>query len=91
MKTVSLTQYIHPNGRAQQVYVELPDDVCEMAQHQILSCECYPHDYSKVVFYSRLKDEEEEEEEIMLADNGPGDNAPPAVLANLIRKVNERK
>lgn len=74
---------------------ELPDDVCKLAERQVLSCECAPNDYSKVVFYSYPKganpNEDPEVEECMIADNGPGENSPRNVLSKLIRLVNSKQ
>ena len=94
MGTVKLTQFVHPFGRRKETTTELPDDVCEMANGQVLSCECMPNDYSKIVLYSYPTgadpDENPEVEEMMIADNGPGENSPPAVLERLIRFVHSK-
>jgi hypothetical protein len=89
MGTVNLTQFVHPFGDRQETSVELPDEVCEIAKGQVLSCEMMPHDYSKVVFYSRKKEWEEEDEDCEIAVNGPGDNSPKNALERLIRRVNQ--
>lgn len=94
MGTVKLTQYIHPNGRPEEITTELPDDVCALASRQVLSCECAPNNWSKVILYSRPQgadpDKNPEIEHLMYADNGPGENSPPAVLERLIREVDAR-
>jgi hypothetical protein len=88
MGIVTLTQFVHPYGERRETSVELPDDVCEMAKKQVLTCEMMPNDYSKVVFYSYPvdtdPDENPEVEECMFADMGPGDNSPALVLERLI-------
>jgi len=89
MGTVKLTQFIYPLRNREKTSVELPDDVCEMAKGQILSCEMMPKDYSKVIFYSRKKEWEEEYEACEIAVNGPGDNSPKNALERLIRRVNQ--
>jgi hypothetical protein len=91
MGTVSVIQYVHPNGIKREAIIELPDEVCVMAKKQVLSCECMPNDDSKVVIYSHPLvgwDENEDSEECMFADNVPdGDKNPTAVLERIIRKV----
>lgn len=89
MGTVKLTQFIHPFGNREETSVELPDDVCEMSNGQILSCEMMPNDYSKIVLYSRKKEWEEENEDCEIADNGPGVNSPKNAFERLIRRVNQ--
>jgi hypothetical protein len=90
MATITLTQFVYPFGEQRETSVELPDDVCEMAKNQILSCEMMPNNFSQVVFYSRKKDWEEEDEELMFADNGPGRNSPAKALEKLIRLVDKK-
>lgn len=88
MGTVQLTQFMYPNGGRKQTSVDLPDDICMMAEGQILSCEMMPNDWSKVVFYSRKSEWDEEDEDCEIADNGPGDNSPKNALTRLIQRVN---
>lgn len=91
MDTINLTQFIHPHGNKRKTWVDgVPDNVCEMAKSQILSCECQANDYSKVIFYSHQAegwDEDTMNEEIELAVNGPGENSPRDALIKLIRRV----
>lgn len=94
MGKVSLTQFIHPHGKKETASIEVPDDVCEMAKKQVLTCEMMPHDYTKVVFYSYPvgadPDETPEVEEVLIAENGPGENDPQKTLEKLIRLVHEK-
>ena len=94
MGIISLTQYVHPHRKEQIVSVELPDEVCEMAKNQVLSCECMPNDYGHLVLYSYPigcdPDDDPGCEQCLIAENGPGENSPTEVLERLIRKVNER-
>ena len=89
MGIVTLTQFIHPFGTPKETSVELPDEVCEMAKGQILSCELMRNDYSQVILYSRKKEWEEKDREI--AVNGPGTNSPTNSLERLIRRVNQKQ
>ena len=89
MGIVKLTQFIHPFGHREEASVELPEEICELAESQVLSCEMMPNNYSKVVFYSRKKEWEEEDEVCEIADNGPGANNPKNALERLIRRVNQ--
>ncbi len=94
MGTVSLTQFVHPYGERRETSVELPDEVCEMANGQVLTCEAMPNDYSKIIFYSYPKgadpDETPEAEELLIAENGPGENSPKATLEKLVRLVHSK-
>jgi len=94
MGIISLTQYVHPNGKERIVSIELPDEVCEMAKNQVLSCECLPNDYGKIVLYSYPigynPDDNPSCEHSLIANNGPGKNSPTVVLEKLIRKVNNK-
>jgi len=92
MGKVTLTQFVHPHGRQKLVETELPDEVCEMAKTQVLSCEQMPHDETRVVLYSHPVDwnEDEDEEELMFAENNAGDNSPANVLEKLIRLVDSK-
>ena len=91
MGSIHLTQYIHPNGKKRDNWIDdVPEDVCEMAKSQVLSCECNPNDYGKIIFYSHQAkgwDEDTMAEEIEIAVNGPGENNPRDTLIKLIRKV----
>lgn len=89
MGTVTLIQYIHPSGRVKPVAVDLPDEVCKMAEDQVLTCECLPHHFDHVAFYSHRKgvDPEETAEMVEVAVNGPGADSPAKVLERLIRRV----
>lgn len=89
MGIITLTQFVHLHGERTETSVAMPDDVCELAKGQDLSCEMMPNDYSKVVFYSKKKEWEIEDEDIEIADNGPGENSPKNALEKLIRRVNE--
>ena len=91
MGTVRLTQFVYPFGSREEIEVDLPDEVCEMAKEQVLSCECMPNNYSQVVFYSRKSSWKEEHEECYIAKNGPGKNSPKNTLERLIRFVNKHK
>ncbi len=96
-KFINLTQYIHPHGDKELVSIEVSDEVAQIAEDQVLSCECFPNDYSKVIFYSYLKKHEniiEDNpglEKMMIANNGPGENSPAKVLKRLINEVNKNK
>jgi hypothetical protein len=90
MGEVNLVQYIFPNGIRKNVTCQMPDDVCKMAENQILSCECGGF-LDKVTLYSRKLDWLEEDEIIYFADNGGGENQPSIVLESLIRKVHSMK
>jgi len=91
MGTVSVTQYVHPNGKKREMTIELPNDVCSMAKKQVLSCECMPNNYSEIVIYSHPVDdwgEGDDIEDCMFACNLPdGDKSFTAVLERIIRKV----
>ena len=93
MKKVSLTQFVHPNGTQKKVHQEVSDEAYAMAQRQVLTCECMPHDYTKVILYSYPKGEDPEEpgvEECLFANNGPGENNPAYVLEKLIQLVDAK-
>jgi hypothetical protein len=88
MGTLSVTQFVHPDGRQKEISVdEIPDDVCAMAQDMELSCECMPNNYSEVVMYARIKDEPEEFEVCMIGVNGPGEKSPRNTLIKAIRQA----
>lgn len=91
MGTVKLTQFVHPHGRPRGVECQLPDKLCEMATHQILTCECAPHNYAKVILYSRLETDEEEEEDVEFAPNVPDGHSLKDALTRLIRRVDQRR
>jgi hypothetical protein len=88
---VKLIQFVHPHGSKEETSVEVSDEVLELSKGQVLTCECMPHDYSKVVFYSYPEgadpDENPEVEECMIGENGPGENSPKNTLEKLIRLV----
>lgn len=94
MKTVQLTQFVHPHGRRRTMEMDLPDDIADLAEKQVLTCECMPNDYSKMVFYSYPvgsdPDEDPSVEEIEIGDNGPGENSPKKTLSRLIQRVAEK-
>ena len=86
MKIIELTQYLLPDGRRTITSVAMPDNVAEMAQNQILSCEMLQT--GMVAFYSYPKGgDPDEEEDCMIAENHAGENSPKNVLEKLIRKV----
>jgi hypothetical protein len=87
MGTVSLTQYLRPNGRKEEVTCEVPDDVAEMAKDMILSCETLTT--GEVVIYARKSDWDEENELMEFATNSPGPNQPDLALARLIKRCYE--
>ncbi|MBE3087996.1 MAG: hypothetical protein IMZ71_02615 [Chloroflexi bacterium] len=91
MGIVTLTQYVHPNGRQKKIETELPDDVCVMADEMVLSCECAPADYGKIIVYARPKGESEEDEDVEIATNGPGANSPNVVLEAMIKRIHRKK
>ena len=95
MKTVKVVQHVHPNGRKREMEVELPDEVADMADGQVLTCECMPNDYTKVVLYSYPKgtdpDKHPEAERIEIASNGLGPKSPITVLEGLIRRVDREE
>ena len=69
---ILMTQYIHPNGRKKEFYIELPKEICVMAEKQILSCECMPNDYERLVIYSHPIEnwnEDEDQEALIFAIN----------------------
>ena len=92
---IEFTQLLHPLGEKAISWVdEMPDDLCEMARGQIITCEIDPQCYqngsnNKIILYSHPKDgwDEDDGEAIEFADNGPGDNSPKAMLEKLIRRV----
>jgi len=89
MGLVTLTQFLRPDGARTDVSVELPDDICKLAEKQVLSCEALNEDV--VAFYSYPVDRDPEETEITsLAINGPGPDSPVETLIKLIKEVAER-
>jgi hypothetical protein len=93
MTKVEVIQYVHPNGRPRPTYVELPDEVAKMAEYQVLTCECIPFNYNKIIFYSYLwgtdPNKDSTCEHNMIADNGPGENSPANILEKLIREMDK--
>lgn len=87
MKTVTLTQYLRPDGRTRKVEVPLPDDIAEMASKQILSCEQI--NPLTVALWSRKKEWNEEIEMAELADNFESSNSPDIALIRLIKQVDK--
>lgn len=87
---VEVTQFIAPNGRKRLVFAEVGAEVKEMAKGMRLSSEVLGT--GKVALYARWDGEKEEAESVEIADNGPGENSPRAVLTRLItRKYLERR
>ena len=93
MAFVHIIQYVHPNGRERDHRIELPDEYADAAKDLVLSCECMPNDYSKVVFYAHRRGEDPEEtgETTEIGDNGPGENSPVETLKRLIDKMRKEK
>lgn len=89
MKTVTLTQYLRPNGKKVPVEVEVPNEVADMATGMELSCEVLMSGI--VVLYGRKPDWDEEDEIMETATNSPGPNQPDLVLARVIEKVAARE
>jgi len=85
---IYITQYMRPDGRREELSVEVPDDVGLLARDQIISCEIVPG--NTVAIYARRKDQDEDDEEIVIAQNclDPSDpNSPTSKLIELIRLV----
>lgn len=89
MGIITLTQFVHPNGEQREAKVELPDEVCELAKDQDLSCRFMPDAYSNVMFYSKKKEWKTGDEDFEIASNYPGENSPKNALEKLIRRVSK--
>lgn len=89
MGTLNLTQFMRPDGRKLDISIEgIPDDVCELAKTQVLSCEAINENV--VAFYSYPLGTDPDDTEITsLAINGPGLDSPENTLIKLIKEVAE--
>jgi len=86
---VEVTQYLRPDGKKQRVFAQVGEDLAAKCGDLILSAEVLST--GLIAIYARFKDEGTEAEIMDLAENGPGDKSPAAVLTKLItRKLAER-
>lgn len=87
MKTITITQYLRPDGHTRPMEVELDDDHAEKAKGLILSAEVLTT--GEVAIYARKEDDPEEMELMELATNGPGEENPTAMLCKVIDRVHD--
>ena len=97
MKAIALTQFMQPKGNKEIVFARVPDEVAEMAERQVLTCECTNPSgpigmCQNVILYSHSKEVVPDEgngypEYIEHASNGPGDKSPEKMVEKLIRRV----
>lgn len=86
---IELTQYLRPNGRKEQCFINIGKKYVEMAKDMDLSCEVLTT--GEVALYANYKDDPPENENIEIANNGPGWNSPKKKLKRLIyRKYHDR-
>ena len=89
MAEILITQYLRPYGREAIVRAFVPDELAEIAQSLVISCEQVTPD--KALIYAHRKGESDEDELTELADNGPGENSPDKALERLIRRFETRR
>jgi len=85
---IMLTQYIRPSGIRAIVFAVVGSDYVKKAEGLILSTEVLTT--GAVVIYGRKGAQDEDEEISYIADNGPGENSPTAVLKKLIDELFEK-
>lgn len=82
---VEVIQYLKPSGRRRRMLAPVGKEHAEMAKDMVLSSEILST--GEVALYAYFQDEDEEEYgAIDLAENGPGDKNPTAVLQRMIEK-----
>ncbi len=88
MPEISITQHVRPHNGKRNMHVDVPQDVYAIYKKKIrpiIGVEVLPT--SMVAIYGRLPNQGEEQELTRLAENGPGDKSPTAVLCQLIREL----
>ena len=89
---VWVTQYLRPDGRTQRVLATVTPEAKKISDNMNMLLSAEVLTTGQVAVYARFSDEPEENEGISIANNGPGDNSPEAVLSALIlQKATERK
>ena len=68
-KKISLTQYMMPNGRKVTVTTDVEDQIADMAEGMILTCEVLST--GGIALYAKYPEDKEEEESIEISSNGP--------------------
>lgn len=88
MVVIRITQYLRPNGKKAEIHVDIPDELKEIADGLVISCEALPNLY--VAIYAHRKTESEEDELSEICNNGPGPNNPGDALERLIRRFGRK-
>lgn len=88
MARINITQYLRPNGKRAEIPVDIPDELKEIADGLVISCEALPDMH--VVIYAHRKEQSAEDELTEIADNGPGENSPDKALERLIRRFQKK-
>ena len=88
MAVIRITQYLRQNGKRAEIPVDIKDELKEIADGLVISCEALPDMH--VVIYAHRKEQSAEDELTEIADNGPGDNTPTMALERLIRRFGRK-
>jgi hypothetical protein len=88
MAVIRITQYLRPSRKRAVIHVDIPDELKEIADGLVISCEALPDMH--VVIYAHRKEQSEEDELTEIADNGPGENSPNKALERLIRRFEKK-
>ena len=88
MAVIRITQYLRPSGKRAVMPVDIKDELKEIADGLVISCEALPDMH--VAIYAHRKEQSAEDELTEIADNGPGENSPDIALERLIRRFGRK-